>query len=77
MDFSLDVDFDKMNSFKVDMGDLDFSPPKTSTKSMETNFDFSSPPKEGTKFKERSEGESVKSNKRKEDCFAFSFDFDE
>ncbi|KAL8130340.1 hypothetical protein V2J09_019495 [Rumex salicifolius] len=77
MDFSLDGAFDKIKSFKVDMGDLDFSPPKNSTKSKSSDIGFSSPQKESTNFKERLEGESAKSNKGKQDRFAFSFDFNE
>ncbi|XP_057986197.1 uncharacterized protein At4g18490 isoform X2 [Hevea brasiliensis] len=62
MDFNLDGDFDKLTSFKLDMPDLDFS----------------SPSKKTAKPKESSKGESSRANHQgKQDCFTFSFDFNE
>nr|DAD24773.1 TPA_asm: hypothetical protein HUJ06_026237 [Nelumbo nucifera] len=62
MDFALDGDFGKISSFKVDMPDLDFS----------------SPAKKNEKPKEGSSNESVDGkHKAKQDCFAFTFDFNE
>ncbi|KAF2303243.1 hypothetical protein GH714_015774 [Hevea brasiliensis] len=62
MDFNLDGDFDKLTSFKLDMPDLDFSSPSEKT----------------AKPKESSKGESSRANHQgKQDCFAFSFDFNE
>ncbi|KAK9051664.1 hypothetical protein SSX86_028292 [Deinandra increscens subsp. villosa] len=62
MDFSLDADFEKLSSFKMDMSGLDISSPtKNSGKSKE-------------KSKEVSSGGV---NRSKRESFAFSFDFDE
>lgn len=62
MDFNLDGDFDKLTSFKIDMPDLDFS----------------SPSKKTAKPKESSKGKSSRVNHQgKQDCFTFSFDFNE
>lgn len=61
MDFNLDGDFDKLSSFKVDMSDLDFSPPRKTAK-----------PKERSE-----EESSSGNRQRKEDRFNFSFDFNE
>jgi len=60
MDFSLDGEFGKLSSFKLDMPDLDFS----------------SSPQKPTKSKEKSKEESVKGNRPvKKNGFSFSFDF--
>lgn len=60
MDFSLDGEFGKLSSFKLDMPDLDFS----------------SSPKKSTKSKGKSEDDSVKENRSaKKNEFTFSFDF--
>ncbi|XP_071716228.1 uncharacterized protein At4g18490-like isoform X2 [Rutidosis leptorrhynchoides] len=62
MDFSIDADFGKLPSFKMDMPSLDIASP---TKKSETS-------------KERSKEElSGGGNRAKSDSFAFSFDFDE
>ncbi|KAA8519697.1 hypothetical protein F0562_013858 [Nyssa sinensis] len=62
MDFSLDGDFDKISSFKVDISDLDIS----------------SPPKKAGKPKEKSKEESAGGNNQgKQDRFTFPFDFSE
>ncbi|KAI3719017.1 hypothetical protein L6452_19904 [Arctium lappa] len=62
MDFSLDAEFDKSSSFKMDMCDLDIS----------------SPSKKPGKSKERSkEASSGREHSAKRDSFAFPFDFEE
>lgn len=62
MDFSLDGDFDKLSSFKVDMPD----------------FDLLCSPKKAAKSKERSEEKSSSGNHQgKKDQISFSFDFNE
>ncbi|KAF3451380.1 hypothetical protein FNV43_RR07475 [Rhamnella rubrinervis] len=62
MDFSLDGDFDKLSSFKVDMPD----------------FDLSCSPTKAAKPKERSEEKSSSGNRQgKKDQISFSFDFNE
>ena len=61
-DFSLDADFGKLSSFKMDMSDLDIS----------------SPSKKPGKSKERSkEASSGGEHRPKKDSFAFPFDFEE
>ncbi|KAJ8425795.1 hypothetical protein Cgig2_030532 [Carnegiea gigantea] len=60
MDFSLDGEFGKLSSLKLDMPDLDFS----------------GSPQKPKKSKEKSKEESVKGNRPvKKNEFAFSFDF--
>ncbi|KAI3793351.1 hypothetical protein L1987_35968 [Smallanthus sonchifolius] len=60
MDFSLDADFDKLPSFKMDMSGLDISSPtKKSGKSKEISKEVS----------------SGGANRAKRDSFAFSYDF--
>lgn len=62
IDFSLDGDFDKLSTFKVNMPDLHFS----------------SPPKKSTISKGRTEGESSIGNGQGEkDGLDFMFDFNE
>ena len=62
MDFSLDGDFDKISSFKVDMSDLDIS----------------SPAKKSGKSRERTKEETAGGNHQgKQDRFSFPFDFNE
>ncbi|XP_010518787.1 PREDICTED: uncharacterized protein At4g18490 isoform X2 [Tarenaya hassleriana] len=61
MGFSLDGDFGKLSSFKVDMPD----------------FDFSSPSKKTEKTKETSDDKPSGNSKQKKDLFSFSFDFNE
>ncbi|XP_028780324.1 uncharacterized protein At4g18490 isoform X2 [Neltuma alba] len=63
MDFSLDGEFDKISSFKMDMSDLDFScSPKKPTKSKEnkgdiSDLDFTCSPKKPSKSTENKGGD--------------------
>lgn len=62
MDFSIDADFDKLSSFKMDMPSLDIGSP---TK------------KSGTSKESSKEASSGGEHPAKRNSFAFSFDFDE
>ncbi|XP_071705840.1 uncharacterized protein At4g18490 [Rutidosis leptorrhynchoides] len=62
MDFSIDADFDKLSSFKMDMPSLDITSPSK---------------KSGTSKERSKNASSGGENQAKRDSFAFSFDFDE
>lgn len=49
MDFDVDADFNKFSAFKIDIPDLDFSPPEKTTKPKEKTEDSSTGNRKGKK----------------------------